>query len=188
MRIRVKTLMRRTFGLDVHPSASIDEVKAILTQATTPLPCPQASSPHDPTLLGVLSRPTILGQILPASLAPGTPGPQPHFLPFGKLQPWVSLEAHVWQNDCCSLSRALDPDSLSVRDQETGIPLAGQRLVYKGEVLGSGSVSECGVNDDDFLVVVVVDYPPASHRNWALQSLPQEHNPPLSPRTRLENT
>jgi hypothetical protein len=33
MRIRVKTLTRRTFGLDVHPSASIDELKAILTQA-----------------------------------------------------------------------------------------------------------------------------------------------------------
>jgi len=43
--------------------------------------------------------------------------------------------------------------------QETGIPLDGQRLVYKGEVLGSGSVQECGLNEDDFLVVVVVRMP-----------------------------
>ena len=41
-------------------------------------------------------------------------------------------------------------------EQETGIPLTGQRLVYKGEVLGAGTVSECGVSEDDFLVVVVV--------------------------------
>ena len=34
MRVRVKTLTRRTFGLDVHPSASIDELKARVTQET----------------------------------------------------------------------------------------------------------------------------------------------------------
>ena len=76
MRLRVKTLTRRTFGLDVHPSASIDELKARLTQ-------------------------------------------------------------------------------------ETGIPLAGQKLVYKGEVLQDGCVQDCGIVEDDFLVVVVVR-PPAS--------------------------
>jgi len=34
MRLRVKTLTRRVFGLDVHPTASIDELKARLTQET----------------------------------------------------------------------------------------------------------------------------------------------------------
>ena len=84
MRIRVKTLMRRTFGLDVHPSASIDEVKAILTQVTTPLPCPKGLLSHNPSLRGVLARPTILGHILPVrpcSLAPGTPDHQPRLFP-----------------------------------------------------------------------------------------------------------
>jgi hypothetical protein len=71
MRLRVKTLTRRTFGLDVSPSASIDELKARLTQ-------------------------------------------------------------------------------------ETGIPLAGQKLVYKGEVLHSGCVQDHCIADDEFLVVIVV--------------------------------
>ena len=34
MRVRVKTLTRRTFGMDVHPSASIEELKARVTQET----------------------------------------------------------------------------------------------------------------------------------------------------------
>eukprot|EP00961_Rhodomonas_salina_P228148 3083684-Rhodomonas_salina.2 len=40
--------------------------------------------------------------------------------------------------------------------QETGIPLTGQKLVYKGSVLHTGSVQECGIAEDDFVVVVVV--------------------------------
>ena len=51
-------------------------------------------------------------------------------------------------------------DELKARlTQETGISLAGQRLVYKGEVLHSGCVQDCGINEDDFLVVVVVRPP-----------------------------
>jgi hypothetical protein len=80
MRLRVKTLTRRTFGLDVSPSASIDELKARLTQ-------------------------------------------------------------------------------------ETGIPLAGQKLVYKGEVLHSGCVQDHCIADDEFLVVIVVG--PAARANAA---------------------
>ena len=34
MRLRVKTLTRRVFALDVHPSEAIDELKARLTQET----------------------------------------------------------------------------------------------------------------------------------------------------------
>ena len=63
MHLRVKTLTRRVFGLDVHPTASIDELKAQLAQ-------------------------------------------------------------------------------------ETGIPLAGQRLVYKGEVLQSGCVQVAQATPD----------------------------------------
>ena len=80
MRLRVKTLTRRTFGLDVPPSASIDELKARLTQ-------------------------------------------------------------------------------------ETGIPLAGQKLVYKGEVLHSGCVQDHCISEDEFLVVIVVR--PAAHADAA---------------------
>jgi len=70
MRVRVKTLTRRTFGIDVHPTASIEELKVRLAQ-------------------------------------------------------------------------------------ETGIPLSGQKLVYKGEVLHSGCVNKL-IAEDDFLVVIVV--------------------------------
>jgi len=38
MRLRVKTLTRRTFGIDVHPCASIEEVKARLTQVPAAFP------------------------------------------------------------------------------------------------------------------------------------------------------
>ena len=34
MRLRVKTLTRRVFALDVHPSEAIDELKTRLTQET----------------------------------------------------------------------------------------------------------------------------------------------------------
>ena len=40
--------------------------------------------------------------------------------------------------------------------QDTGIPLNGQRLVFKGQELILGSVEENGINEDDFIVVVVI--------------------------------
>ncbi|EKX47483.1 hypothetical protein GUITHDRAFT_106921 [Guillardia theta CCMP2712] len=46
-----------------------------------------------------------------------------------------------------------------MHQQETGIPLKGQKLIYKGEVLQTGSVETCGISDDDFLVVVVARSP-----------------------------
>jgi hypothetical protein len=48
-------------------------------------------------------------------------------------------------------------DELKARlSQDTGIPLAGQRLVFKGQELVTGTVAENGINEEDFVVVVVV--------------------------------
>ena len=48
-------------------------------------------------------------------------------------------------------------DELKARlSQDTGIPLIGQRLVFKGQELVTGSVAENGINEEDFMVVVVV--------------------------------
>ena len=43
--------------------------------------------------------------------------------------------------------------------QDTGIPLSGQRLVFKGQELLAGSIEENGIVEEDFIVVVVVQQP-----------------------------
>ena len=55
--------------------------------------------------------------------------------------------------------RAIKRKKVLMHQQETGIPLKGQKLIYKGEVLQTGSVQTCGISDDDFLVVVVARSP-----------------------------
>jgi hypothetical protein len=51
-------------------------------------------------------------------------------------------------------------DELKARlTQDTGIPLNGQRLVFKGQELLAGNIDENGINEDDFIVVVVIQQP-----------------------------
>ena len=48
-------------------------------------------------------------------------------------------------------------DELKARlSQDTGIPLGGQRLVFKGQELVAGTVAGNGINEEDFIVVVVI--------------------------------
>jgi hypothetical protein len=48
-------------------------------------------------------------------------------------------------------------DELKARlSQDTGIPLTGMRLVFKGQELVAGNVADNGINEDDFMVVIVV--------------------------------
>ena len=76
-------------------------------------------------------------------------------------------------------------DELKARlTQETGIPLQGQRLIYKGEELGSGSIEDKGFAEGDFLVVVVVAPQPLSE---SIDSSPRK-NDTLSRRARAKKS
>ena len=61
--------------------------------------------------------------------------------------------------------------------QETGIPLAGQKLVYRGEILTTGTVQDCGISDDDFLVVIVVRRAKAAQECDGIISLSRKVRP-----------
>ncbi len=74
-------------------------------------------------------------------------------------------------------------DELKARlSQDTGIPLAGQRLVFKGQELLTGTVAENGIMEGDFLVVVVVQL------SGVKKSDTKSTNSKVSPLQRREET